>query len=268
MNEAQRQFAMGFAGVRLWYARGPLPGAAPSPEFDFPAPDVPASVEAAAEPSAAPHGSGGDKSHRGLRRIQGLLAETRREPARALAPPEPEIPVAPVTAAAPAETPREPEPESQAGPDAVTRASLAGEVVAFHWRFWVGRNWVLVSNRSESASRGLEDNLAASILRALEDGLEFSEEVRWPVFTNPAVPGNDAAGAADVLAAVADSLAGRNVVALGLVPDGAERASVLQALTGHLGTAAVSFPRTLAALASDPVAKRDLWGALKAAAKK
>ncbi|KKL72136.1 hypothetical protein LCGC14_2087950, partial [marine sediment metagenome] len=38
-TEAQRQFYLGLAGVRLWYAREPLPGAAPSPEFLFPEPD-------------------------------------------------------------------------------------------------------------------------------------------------------------------------------------------------------------------------------------
>ena len=34
-TEAARQFYLGVAGVRMWYAREPLPGAAPSPEYDF-----------------------------------------------------------------------------------------------------------------------------------------------------------------------------------------------------------------------------------------
>jgi hypothetical protein len=35
-HEAERQFYLAMFGVQLWYAREPLLGAAPSPEFVFP----------------------------------------------------------------------------------------------------------------------------------------------------------------------------------------------------------------------------------------
>ena len=34
-TEAERQFYLGMSGIRMWYARDPLPGAAPSPDYDF-----------------------------------------------------------------------------------------------------------------------------------------------------------------------------------------------------------------------------------------
>lgn len=78
MNEALRQFAMGVAGVRLWYARSPLPGAAPSPDYDFGEPD--ASAEQAEEAVAVsprtsvPPAPASEASRQGLARLQGLLA--------------------------------------------------------------------------------------------------------------------------------------------------------------------------------------------------
>ena len=40
-NEAERQFYLAAAGIRMWYARESLPGAAPSPDFDFGVEDEP-----------------------------------------------------------------------------------------------------------------------------------------------------------------------------------------------------------------------------------
>ena len=40
-NEAERQFYLAAAGIRMWYARESLPGAAPSPDFDFGVDDEP-----------------------------------------------------------------------------------------------------------------------------------------------------------------------------------------------------------------------------------
>ncbi len=274
MNEAQRQFALGVAGVRLWYARTLLPGAAPSPDLDFPEPPPePTVAPTAAVTSPSGRGSG---SRNGLAHLQELLAETQDEqtasPVRVGSePPQPAVSRAIAEPESAPITSRTAEPEAGTpglpGSDPAPVADgLKGQAVEFHWCFWVGKEWVLVSARSDAASRTLEDSLARNILKVLSDTAEQFEEVHWPVFANPAVPGNDAASAADLLAEVAGSLGGRRRVCLGLVPDEAREGELLfSALMASLGEVAVQSPVSLAALASDSAAKRDLWQALKTA---
>lgn len=277
MNEAQRQFAMGVAGVRLWYARAPLPGAAPSPGFDFDEPggiDMDVSETVAETPVARASRPTSEASRQGLARLQGLMADTASRPSA-----RPEVASAPVVdsdegaaAESGGQIARE---ESGAGPQAnapVENVSspqagdvLAGKVVAFHWRFWSGSQWLLVSRCPDNASRALEDRLATNILKALGEDVAGREEVRWPVFSNPAVPGNDAAGAVDVLSAMAETVARPRQVWLGLLPEDAAQAApeVWDRLCAPLGQASVSFPLSLAALSSDPDGKRRLWRALQ-----
>ncbi|MFL1483894.1 hypothetical protein [Marinobacter sp. LN3S78] len=277
MNEAQRQFAMGVAGVRLWYARAPLPGAAPSPDFDFDEPggiatDVPEAVSET--PVARAPRPASEVSRQGLARLQGLMADTASRPgARTDNDSAPAVDGgAGVAADSGGEVIRQ---EADAGPQADApeeQASrhqagdaLAGEAVAFHWRFWLGGQWLLVSRCPDNASRALEDRLATNILKALGEDVAGREEVRWPVFSNPAVPGNDAAGAVDVLSAMAETVARPRQVWLGLVPEDSAQAAtgVWDKLCAPLGQAAVSFPLSLAALSSDPDGKRRLWQALQ-----
>lgn len=279
MNEAQRQFVMGVAGVRLWYARAPLPGAAPSPEYDYGEPEVPAEV--VADTMAAPRQSSGspappsETSRQGLARLQGLLAGTDREKSDNSA--DPDTPPAndggderaEVTSGStsPLSGRLSTEPSDAAMPAPVDDLSdeLAGKAVAFHWRFWVGAQWLLVSSCPDSASRGLEDRLGGNILRALGDTVQRTESLRWPVFSNTAVPGNDAAGAREVIASVAEGTACPRQLWLGLESVSDSGAPVVpEALVAALGKATVSFPETLAALSSDPGAKRALWQALQA----
>lgn len=277
MNEAQRQFAMGVAGVRLWYARAPLPGAAPSPDFDFDEPgggaiDVPEAV--AETPVARAPRPASQASRQGLARLQGLMADTASRPsARSESGSSPVVESG--EGAAVDSGGQAARQESSAGPQAdvpVENVSspqagdaLAGQAVAFHWRFWSGGQWLLVSRCPDNASRALEDRLATNILKALGEDLTGREEVRWPVFGNPAVPGNDAAGAVDVLSAMAETVARPRQVWLGLVPEDSAQAApeVWDRLCAPLGQAAVSFPLSLAALSSDPDGKRRLWQALQ-----
>ncbi|MGM0570351.1 hypothetical protein [Marinobacter sp.] len=273
MNEALRQFALGVAGVRLWYARSPLPGAAPSPDYDFgeaeqsePEGTEPVPGLKSADLTSSPPGS--DASRQGLARLQGLLAEggQPRRPMRAVKevtvePPDPE-----------------PGPSEASDSDAGTAGEgaqvpevrsayegLAGKSVALHWRFWHGSRWLLMSSSPDEAGRGLEDRLAENILKALGDVVERTDSLRWPVFSNPAVPGNDAAGAADVLAALAQDVEAPRQLWLGIDPEDPdfEQAELWRSLLAPMGRATVSFPRSLAALSSEPDSKRRLWRALR-----
>lgn len=276
MNEAQRQFAMGVAGVRLWYARGSLPGAAPSPDFDFgePAGQPEAPAEAAKMPSSPRPES--DASRKGLARLQGLLSETRADPGseaqgRAVSRTAPasvaETP--PGSSRTPASTHAVPAPESESEPVPIDQpgSALAGKLIGFQWRFWIGEQWLLVSSCPDTASRGLEDRLAANILRALGDVVTSTEVLRWPVFSNPAVPGNDAAGAVEVLSAMAGTVNRPRQLWLGLEPEESnpDASALWRSVSAPLGEATVSFPGSLVALSSDPGAKRALWQALQQA---
>lgn len=155
----------------------------------------------------------------------------------------------------------------EAGPADELDDALAGIAVSLHWRFWIGERWLLVSTCPDAASRGLEDRLGGNILRALGDTVQSTETLRWPVFSNTAVPGNDAAGARDVIAAMADTMGRPRQLWLGLEPGQADGSTseVPKSLAAALGEATVSFPESLAALSSDPGAKRALWRALQQA---
>lgn len=275
MNEAQRQFAMGVAGVRLWYARGPLPGAAPSPDFDFgePSGQPEAPTEAATMPSRPRPAS--EASRSGLARLQGLLSETRADSgseaqgravaSNASASVTTTIPVRESPRTAPAATDAEPAPEQ--GPIAQPGSALAGKAIRFQWRFWIGEQWLLVSSCPDAASQGLEDRLAANILRALGDLVTRTEAIRWPVFSNPAVPGNDAEGAVEVVSAMAETVGRPKRLWLGLEPEDSDpdTSALWRDVSASLGKATVSFPGSLVALSSDPGAKRALWQALQQA---
>lgn len=275
MNEARRQFALGVAGVRLWYARSPLPGAAPSPDFDLDEPEVPETDRQDVPPSSvAVHRPSTDGSRQGLARLQGLLADATATGDRKA----PEKPVhrdgPPLDSAEPAQPAprgaRSPEaaPAPVQQPEKSSADALAGQAIGFRWRFWSGEHWLLVSSCPDAASRGLEDRLAGNILQALGDTVVRTDALVWPVFSNPAVPGNDAAGAVEVVSAMAANLAPSRQLWLGIepAPDDEEAAgAVRRRVCAALGSATVSFGRSLAALSSEPAGKRALWQALRQA---
>lgn len=275
MNEAHRQFVMGVAGVRLWYARGPLPGAAPSPDYDFAQaedPETAATVPERPGPSAPRPVSGA--SRQGLARLQGLLAgggdgsgtDAGKDGAAGGQVDSPgEVPATRESSRAPREA-TEDGPSSEPAPLGQVEDALSGKLVSFHWRFWIGEQWLLVSSCPDIASRGLEDRLAANILRALGDGVTAAEALRWPVFSNPAVPGNDAAGAVEVISGMAESIKRPRQLWLGLEPDDIDdpdEAGVWRQVIASLGEAAVSSAPSLAALSSDPGAKKALCDSLR-----
>jgi len=263
-TEAQRQFYLGVAGVRLWYARSPLPGAAPGPEFEFPEEVSAATGElrAVREPTAgvssAIASKPAGKSTKPPRAVnlQALMERSAPEPSGATAIP-------PSTG-----------PEAKSGQEAGTPANdsrqSTGEPEAAPFRqklnlcLWVGRRFVLVSDLSGEASLRLQETLAANILMSIGDrDPQVLGPVLWPVFNNPLLPGNRLPDLVDVLQGVLEPLDGQQVILLGVPDSGAE------ATEGHWFARALGrepemvFPHTLAELAGNPGLKKKLWQLLK-----
>lgn len=261
-TETQRQFYLGVAGIRLWYAREPLPGAAPSPKFQFPEPDqrerqpalgeipvvgLPAKAQAAAPSS--------DASQRGIKRIASLqaLMENKKEPApneeiQERQPPvvEAQFPEMPESTMATAR-------ELQDGTDQALSLSMC---------VFSGDHHILIAHISKEASVRLQETLAANILKSLgEHALRGSEWVQWPVFNNRLVPGSSLADLQSVMAQVFNDAGAKKVIVLGAL-EGAAAGSgwLVEALKRAPD---VEYEHSLAELASNPDLKRSLWQLLK-----
>ncbi|KMQ73656.1 hypothetical protein [Marinobacter subterrani] len=260
--EAERQFYLGAAGIRLWYARQSLPGAAPSPEFEFPCKAAAEAPLPTSEPAVRPGAHsvrggqpvtpGGDRND-GAARIADLQAlmeggrAARERDAR-----EAPKPGAAITASQDAP---EPAPVIEAaGP------VQAGEVEKVSLMLWAGTNVALIADMSADASNRLQENLALNILKSLgEQETPVLGRIRWPVFNNLLVPGNTSEDLAELMQSVLAGLSGQKVVVLGI-----ETGSGHDWLTEALGRdAAIRFEHSLAQLAGNPALKRSLWHQLK-----
>jgi len=259
-SEARRQFYLGVAGVRLWYARDALPGAAPSPAYDF-AEETPVSspvlpdivvpkarVTAPTAPAVdVPVREGGRKLD-----LRSLMTATET--------PAPAV----VSEAAPVQA-----PETEVTGDAVPVSSedLAAEETVAHTEpppelsihIWSGHNFTLIAGISEQASLRLQETLAVNILRSLGESSPASiAEVHWPLFNNYKVPGNSVQ---DLRAVVSQVLAGakdRKLLVVGVMPGAAD-----DGIPWLEQTPGVLFEHTLAELAADGTLKRSLWQLLK-----
>lgn len=259
LDEAARQFYLGQAGIQMWYARAPLPGAAPSPDFDFAEPE-PSDQPAIANVFAPGKLDSAERSNR-LARIQGLMAGSIDSPPTSdSAAAKPEVvrendrSANDVVAASPAQ-PAEIATAPKAKPEDV-------RVIRAHWEFWVSPRVLLVSALSDEASYQLQESLAKNILRAMSQTELTGFRVQWPVFNNVLVPGNDQAGFVRVVSEQCRDFSDRQLVLLGVMPDadGEERKLLLSSIPGQ---PFVDFPSSLAALSTDPNAKRSLWQLLK-----
>lgn len=278
MNEAQRQFVLGVAGVRIWYARKPLPAAAPSPAYHFPVePGLELAPEARALSKSAPQKNDARKaSARYSTEAPGKLAEIQNllagaAPSKVAVKPPFAVSGKASTAAehsevaAPVTGKDAAKEQVETVADEPSETPRQGELVAVHWGFWRTGSWLLVSALKEGASRDLEDRLARRILTALGEGEATAMQVRWPVFSNPAVPGGDAGGLADVLRRVTQN-GGQpeRVLCLGVLPDkeASDRAT-LEPLLDMLGPVVVQGELSLAGMASQPQKKKILWTSLR-----
>ncbi|QSP96145.1 2-isopropylmalate synthase [Marinobacter salinisoli] len=263
-TENERQYYLGMAGVRLWYAREPLPGAAPSPEFVFDEPESEGEMDAEAlvapQLSDRPMAQPSKPAH--ADRVQ---AKARVSNLQALV----DGATAPATPATPAQEP--PEPVSSPLPDADQSAAPSDAentktvskpaAVKLALKLWMGQRFVLVSDLSSDASLKLQESLAENILRSVgEETLETVGPIGWPVFNNVRAPGNSMADLRSVLSHALSQVQGQKVIVLGTVPRDAE-GDWLHDLAGRRSD--VLFPMTLTELASDPNQKRALWQMLK-----
>lgn len=246
-TEAERQFYLSMAGIRMWYARDGLPGAAPSPEYLFPDEDRDDPSSVAVEPAppptrSAPSRSGPPPAWSGLKAMVTGGDKARKLDKAAKEPAKGQVL----------------EPEQQTPAATSVEPSTAFPIPAkLDLGVWAGRQVLLVSAVTEEASARLQDTLATNILRALGDDLQGRAEFHWPVFANGEVV-SDADSFADCLGRLGKQYSGLRTVFLGFNEqqgDGAVRQAFSES--------GPSFPHSLAGLATSPERKRELWALLK-----
>ena len=247
-TEAQRQFYLAAAGIRMWYAREALPGAAPSPDYDF--------AEGEAEPVSVPETGlapvrpaqepGKGRDH--IARLQSLMDGDSSPQERPVGLVESEQ----VESA-------EREAEAPIEEAAVVAAENRGDkpvIPSLTLQVWVGRHHLLLATLSEQTSMALQQSLAANILGALnETSPETLDTLRWPLFNNLSVGLNNPSHLAALLADRLQGHPDKTVIVLGDAGDW---------LTDALGREPdVQLSAGLAALAGDPALKRELWALIK-----
>lgn len=259
-TEAQRQFYLGAAGIRLWYAREPLPGAAPSPEFVFPEqeeprhPPVPGDVSSPAASSVARAVPSPATDQQGSRRIASLQALMADNSAPEAGEKQKEL----RTTQAP--LPKAKEPDADVAAVLPSRVEAA-PLVSLSMGVFSGDRYMLVAQVSREASMRLQETLARNILKSLGDGCVGNPEwVHWPVFNNRLVPGNTLHDLKSVMAQVMGDCSDKKVVTLGSLEAGKGSSWLADVLQR---AADVECEYTLAELAGDPGLKRVLWQQLK-----
>lgn len=262
-TEAERQFYLSQMGVHLWYARDPLPGAAPSPDFDFSEPETgrpegasevvrsAPTVKRSAEDRAAAQGN-----------VRDLLNSIGSKSTSEKAKPVPEPPKE-ADQAKPDKTDSSgsvlPVVESE---EAAIDDSLAAlDRAKLDLGLWVTDRYCLISSLSSDISEELQGQLAANILSALGGDVSDHKRFVWPIFNNPAVIKNGRRDLAHLLKRIAGDILGhRTLLCLGPLAEVAEQSDTL---ISQLSMNAVRGEHGLAALAGDPRNKKRLWLLLK-----
>jgi len=255
-SEALRQFYLGVAGVRLWYAREPMPGAAPSPDYDFgeepqsSAPVLPEVVIAKVRAEVPPVPAAVVPGREAGRKLDLRSLMTATE-APAVVPEKGQV-----QGAAPA---GETAPASE-DPVAVEPAVDWEPAPQLDVHIWTGGDYTLLAGISAEASLRLQETLAINILRSLGESSPSSiGEVHWPLFNNQRVPANSVQDLRSVMAQALSGAKGGKLLVIGIEPDsdGEGRIPWLDR------AAEIVFPHTLAELAADGALKRSLWQLLK-----
>jgi hypothetical protein len=260
-TEVQRQFYLSAAGIRLWYARAPLPGAAPSPEFRLPELDEPgySSTPAPIKPHFPKGQAPSPKEEKkGAQRIASLQALVGGSAKSTLADPKEQSSQA--ASGAPLNVP------DDTGQTGAAVEAQTTQVLNLSLGVFAGANYVLVAHVSKEASLRLQETLAINILKSLGEAQPRPLEwIRWPVFNNPLVRGNSTAGFVAVLHHVLRDVGDRKIVVLGgdsssVEAPGAENVCVNRALERSPD---LTFDHSLTELAGSSGLKRSLWHQLK-----
>lgn len=258
-SEAERQFYLAAAGIRLWYARQPLPGAAPSLEFELPEEtQAPEAIPGISQPVSPLVGDSGPPARRkptvadraeGVARIADLQALMEGGAA---------------TSAEVSRKPPETDSPAEAAPD-LSEQALRKELAApssvipsesVNLMVWAGSSVALIGGMSADASSRLQETLALNILKSVGEAQpRVLGHVSWPVFNNLLVPGNSGQDFAEVMRHVLSGLERQQVVVLQGEGDSGQ-GWLVEALGRD---AMVRFPHTLAEIAGNPTLKRSLW---------
>ncbi|SFR57025.1 hypothetical protein SAMN04488073_2968 [Marinobacter gudaonensis] len=255
-TETERQFYLATAGIRLWYARKPLPGAAPSPDFEF-LPEPPRAERVAPEPVASPgmrplparkSSQRQTSAKDGGARIADLQALMEEQPVAGKAPlPEP---LATTSGSEPAK-----ESESR-----IADQPVSGSAQALDIRIWAGDRVALIADFSSDASQRLQEVLAANILASVgERQARDLGRIGWPIFNNLRVLAKNGSNVQEVLRSVVAGINGHEIIVLRSASKGSND-WIAEALER---SPAVSFPHSLAELAGDSGLKRRLWQLIK-----
>lgn len=194
MDEARRQHYLQAMGIPMWYARASLPGAKPSPEYDFSGFYLPV-AEAEARPRVSPQVSS-QKQPQGaadlLKKVaQDLVPQASREASKPV-----EIPLSVPEEVVAAD-------DSPNAASMLQGASIAAEVPEFCVRAYGIGSYLALNLAHPEIDAHRESGLLANIAAACWGAAsEFLYEMAWPVFTNSRLPGQNAEVAQAVLASL------------------------------------------------------------------
>jgi hypothetical protein len=257
-SETERQFYLGIAGVRVWYARDALPGASPSHGYALQGSEEDADVGLLRfQPRKLTKrihlGAGGHPGSAG-RNIDAALAKPNlkalMDPGsehHARAEPAPSVAIANVDDAF--------DDISITAPEETISVNLGVQV-------WMGKRFAMIARLSSEVSAGLQETLALNILRSLnESSPQTLGAVHWPVFNNSLVPGNSIADFGKVLEYVMSALEDQTLVNLGVDIDIIRNALETGKSLDNLKQ--IIFPYSLAEMAANTSLKRELWHQIK-----
>lgn len=258
MNEAQRQAYLKHCGVSFWYSKSPLPGAAPSIEFDYSVFQFgPGLAQSASLPKTPNSGE--------VEPPKGYAPKTiSKAPAQQITPENP-APTALLGAVRAAPVPKsaiEQPLEKPVDPDRELIKAGATHSIAVNLRIAITEQLVVVAQVGEDLPGDMQEKLLLQIGIAAGHvfTLDTLTKLSWPVFANRAVPGNDDAGLNVVLLPQLKPLIGR--AWLGLGPQVVELMSTLDE-TQRSAAPRLMFKHDLSMLATSGALKRALWDELR-----
>lgn len=257
MNETQRQFYLKQCGITLWYSHTPLPGAAPSPDYEFP---LSREAQPAFTASVGPGWTGG----RGISAEQYTPAPAARE---RIIPAEQKSTLHRVIAeTVQSKKPAEIKPGKASSSVPATEPAVAVETgLALDLRIAVARDLVVIAQLDKDLSVEMQERLLLGIVGALGHpaSMVSCQSLSWPVFSNRRVPGNDDKALVGLLKRVLKPLVPKAWIGLGAEVQGLVTLHG-QALSGSSPEGVrLLFENDLGALSISGELKRKLWDLLR-----